>query len=156
MLNALLHELQCRCLASETVDLGPAGDAWLHMVAKGVTRDQLLIIMIMSSRMRAWSNNRHLAPQHIEKLWQLVDAGPSQPRTDVRHSRIALNRLLDRRAIIKNGHGAELEDSEFPAVEAVPRLHEERRTGRVQLDRKGDNEKHRGQKHDAHDRHCQI
>src|SRR5262245_23768183 len=120
------------------------------MVAKSITTDQLLIMIVVGCRMRPGSNNRHLPPQHIEELRQLVNACLSQPCADVRYSRVASYRLLYRRAIIKRCHRTKLEYLELLAVEPVPGLLKERGTTRIQLDRKGDNEKHRRQKHDAH------
>src|SRR5262245_9179557 len=126
------------------------------MVAEGVAADQFFIVIIVGRGMRARSDNRHLASQYIKELWQLVDTCLPQPRTYVRHSRIASNRLLNGRAIIKVIHGSKLEDLEFLAVEPVPRLPEERWAWRVQLDCKGENKEHRGQEHDANDGHRQV
>src|SRR5438046_388698 len=108
------------------------------MMAESVATDQIFIIVIMGSSMGARSNNRHVALQHVEKLRQLVDARLTQPRTDIRHSRVAANRLSNVRAIVERSHGAKLEDLELLTVEPVPRLHEECRARRVKFDRKGD------------------
>src|SRR5262249_45276653 len=117
MVDAFLHALQCWSLASATFDLGPAGDARLHVVAKSVTADQLLIIIIVGRGMRPGPHNRHLTLQHVEKLRQFVNARLSEPCADIRYSRIASYRLLYRRAVIESGHSTKFEDLELLAVE---------------------------------------
>src|SRR3954466_12780209 len=125
MVDAFLHALQCRRLAAITINLRPAGNARLHVMAEGIAADQLGEMIVVSRCMRARSDNRHLAFQHIEELRQLVDARLAQPRANGRDALVAAYGLLDVCTIIENGHGAELEDLEFLAVEPAPRLHEE-------------------------------
>ena len=98
-----------------------------------------------------WSNQRHLPAYNIEQLRQLIDACPSQPSANPCHSPIASYRLPDCRAFLNTCHCAKLEDLESSAIEAAPRLSEQRIARRVKLDRNRDNDEHRHEQHDPAD-----
>src|SRR5262245_26063369 len=143
VIDPVLHALQGRRLATKSIDLRPASDAWLHVVAEGVATDQFGIVMIVGRGMWPWSNQRHLPTYNIEKLRQLIDACPSQPCANSRHSPVASHRLPYCLAVLKICHCAKLEDLESPAIKTAPRLSEKRIPRRLKLDRNRDDDEHR-------------
>src|SRR5262245_10871949 len=56
------------------VDLGPAGDARLHLVAKHVARHAAPEFFDEARPLGSRANQTHLAAQHVEELGQLVEA----------------------------------------------------------------------------------
>src|SRR6185437_5825533 len=64
--------------ASETVDLGPAGDAGRHIEAARVGGDLTSEFVVMRERMWPRTDNRHLASQDVEELRQLIKVAPAQ------------------------------------------------------------------------------
>jgi hypothetical protein len=43
---------------------------------------------LRSERMWARANQRHVALQHVDQLWQLIDAGAANKRTDASDAQI--------------------------------------------------------------------
>jgi hypothetical protein len=69
------------------------------------------------------TDHRHLTPQNVEELWQLIEIAPAQNAPNLGHPRIALARLGDPVAILLQcDHGAELEDLDTRLSRAVPNL----------------------------------
>src|SRR5215813_5343272 len=152
--DPLFHGLNSGRLTAIAADLCPTRDPGLHVMAKGVVADLLGKITVVGSRMWPRPNQRHLPTDNIEQLRQLIDACPSQPCANTRDSPIASHHLLDCRAILDICHCAKLEDLESPAIEAAPRLSEQRIARRIKLDRDRDNDEHRREQHDpAHAKH---
>src|SRR5581483_9471288 len=90
MLHALLHLLERAGFSAITINLGPAGDAGLDVVAEGVVADDLLIFGVVGGRVRAGAYQRHVTLEHVEELRQLVDRGLAQPFAGRRHARVVL------------------------------------------------------------------
>src|SRR4051812_46202372 len=68
--------------------------------------------------MRARSNHRHLAPEHVQKLRQLVFGGLSLSLANASNSVVIRRALLDNLPFFQNCHAAELVDLELSAIEA--------------------------------------
>src|SRR5690625_3858398 len=123
-------------LSTEAMDLSPAGNARLDLVAREIATDLFREFLVMAERMRPWSDQRHAPLQHVEKLRQLIDRGPPDETANTGHARILsrclLHPLLRHCFVI---HGPEFVDIETPIVEAKPRLAKEHRAGAVELDR---------------------
>src|SRR3954447_3097620 len=73
---------------------------------------------IVRDRMRARSNQRHLAAEYVQELGQLVYAGSSEHLANASNSGVVRTALNDNRPILQNCHGAKLVDFEFGAIEA--------------------------------------
>ena len=48
-------------------------------MAEGVFRDDLVVMGVVSDRVRSGPYDRHFAPQDVKELRQLVDAEPPDP-----------------------------------------------------------------------------
>ena len=59
---------------SGAVALSPTGYAWLDVVTKRVVAEDAFEIVVVCQRMWARPYEGHVAPQHIHKLRQFVDA----------------------------------------------------------------------------------
>src|SRR6266702_5813682 len=151
VLDPLFHGLNGRCFTATATNLCPTGDPRLHMMAEGVVADLFGIVIIVGCGMWPWSNQRHLPTDNVEQLRQLIDACPSQPCAKPRDPPIASHRLCYRRAVLDICHSAELKDLESPAIEAAPRLSEQRIARRIKLDRNCNNDEHRHEQHDSAD-----
>src|SRR5271166_1738391 len=85
-----------------------------------------------------WPDDRHLAANHIEELWQFVDARTAQERSDAR--RAAIPRGRPDRTALRFGidwHRAELEQVEFDAVASDAPLTVQDGRARFDIDRDG-------------------
>ena len=107
-------------------------------------------------RERPWTNEAHVALEHVPQLRQLVQAGPTEETTDARHARVVthleehvagLVHLLQLRLGLAGvaHHGPELVAAErtLPHPDAVVR--EQHRSGRSDLDGDGDAEQQRAE-----------
>src|SRR5438874_8161391 len=68
-------------LAAQSINLGPAGDARFDAMAMKILPDRIAIETtagLHRDRMRARTDQRHVAAEHINQLWQLVEAQPTQ------------------------------------------------------------------------------
>src|SRR5438445_690092 len=63
-----------RRVAPPSVDLGPARDPRLHLVAEHVARHPAPELLHEARALRARPDEAHLAPEHVEELRQLVEA----------------------------------------------------------------------------------
>src|SRR5262245_46518790 len=91
MLYTFPYLLEGVGLAAPAIDLGPAGDARLHPMARVVVLDRLLVeqgARLGGERMGPRTDDRHLAAQHVQELRQLVEAGAAQEGADPRDSRV--------------------------------------------------------------------
>src|SRR5690606_41009748 len=76
--DAFLHFLQGIGFTPPAVDLRPAGDTWLDLVAQHVALDLFPVELVVGHRMGSRPHDRHAALQHIEELGQFIQRGPSQ------------------------------------------------------------------------------
>src|SRR5690349_12638593 len=61
-----------RCVAAPAVDLGPAGDASLHLVAEHVGRNAVLELLDEERSLGARPDDGHVAAEHVPELRHLV------------------------------------------------------------------------------------
>src|ERR1700730_5165423 len=73
--NAQAHLLGVLGRPPQALDLRPSRHARLDAVAAGIAVEPVAVVVIVGERMRSRPNQRHLATQDVEQLWQLVYAG---------------------------------------------------------------------------------
>lgn len=99
------------------VALGPASDAWAHVVATGLlgaVERQVLW------QQRPGADKGHVALEHVDELWQFVDRGGAH---EAAHTGEALH--VGEQSAIGGpliGHGLELDDFKQLAMQARPLL----------------------------------
>src|SRR6185312_17515002 len=143
-LHAHPHLLGRVGLAAEAVDLRPTGDAGLDAMAAEIAVDDLGILLVMGDRMRAGPDQRHVSPEHIEELRQLVEAGPPEQPADPGHPWIVAPGLRHRRIGTPiMVHGPEFEDRDLVVVESVALLAKQHGATAVELDERRHRRHHR-------------
>ena len=75
LLHAIFHLTQFLCLTTESRHLGKAGDARFCQVANHVAVDDVGIFLCVLQHVRTGTHNRHVAQQHVDELWELVNVG---------------------------------------------------------------------------------
>src|SRR5262249_42245128 len=113
---------------AEAVDLRPSGDARPDVVAPGVDQDPSFVGALVREGVRTGADERHVALDHVEQLWKLIDVPATQPGTDLGDARIVLLRLADDRPVLERPHGPELDDPERFLIETETMLQEENRS----------------------------
>src|SRR5574340_1136333 len=73
VVDARLHLVQGAGLAAIAVDLGPAGDAGLDLVADHIAFYQVAIDFIVRHGMGPGADDTHAALQHIDELGQFIE-----------------------------------------------------------------------------------
>ena len=68
----VFHALLDGRIAAQTIYLRPACDAGAHLLAQQIQRNLLLEMAHMEGNLRSWADEAHIAPEHIEKLWQFI------------------------------------------------------------------------------------
>ena len=147
VVDARLHLVEGAGLAAIAVDLGPAGDAGLDLVANHIAFYQVAVDFIVRHGMRAGADDAHASLQDIDELGQFIERILAQEGADAGDAGIALVRLADRLAIFAHPHRAEFIDQDFFAIEAVAALLENDGAGRIQLDGEGDEQQQRRDQH---------
>ena len=136
--------------------LGPASDSGLHLAAHGVSGDQPIVLVAMRQSMGTRPDERHVATQHVEELRQLVDAQLAHQSSKPGHAQAIPLGLPNNRPIVHRRHRTKLENSEPTPVKADPRLHEERRSRRLEPDGEGHHAEQRKQEKQASRRDALI
>ena len=149
-----------RRVAAPAVDLRPAGQAGLHLVAQHVLRNAVLELLDEVRALGARADDRHVAPEDVPELRQLVEVRPPEEAAERRHARVVLARP-DRAGLALGvvQHRAELDDRERLAVEAhalLPVEHRARRdvsrtSARDEPERDRQHEQRRAGDHDVDD-----
>src|SRR5690606_38088774 len=123
--DALFHFVDAIGLATPAIDLRPAGDAGLDLVALHVLVDEVPVLLIVSDRMRSGPDNGHAPLQHIDELWQFIQAGTAQERTEAGDAWVVAPRLDQGPGLLGVlHHGSELVDLDRLPVPAVAPLFE--------------------------------
>src|SRR5262245_38135859 len=86
-----------------------------------VQREELPVVR---QRMRPGTDDRHIPPEHVDELGQLVDAIAAQEASQPCHTAVILLRLGDR-AAFTGRHRAEFVDVEGPTLETATALTEQ-------------------------------
>jgi hypothetical protein len=58
------------------------------VVAIRIIREQAAVLNVVRKRVWPRSDERHVSPQHIDELRQLIDTGPAQPSANARQAMI--------------------------------------------------------------------
>ena len=96
----------------------------------------------VASHLGARPDERHLAPDDVDELWELIELGRAQDGADPGHTRIPTAAHRRSHPVRSGDHGAELEDAEGTSVLTHPLLPEERRAAALELHRGGEQEDH--------------
>src|SRR3989442_2523068 len=135
---------------ASSVHLPEPGDAGLHFQQAPAVPDIVGLELIRDSR--TWPHQRHLAPQYVKELWELIEAGFPDEAADARQPRVvrqlvngfavrfgrprlelsrdeALHILHVDLRIVHEVHGSELEAREGSAELADALLTEQDRPG---------------------------
>src|SRR5450755_2923051 len=128
-----------------SVHLRPSCQPRLYTAPKCVIPNHLVKLIVVGHRMRAWPHQRHAAFQHVEQLWQLIDARLAQQRAQARYSLVGKLDLNDGRAILEDRHRAKFVDLEASPVEAAAFLPEQDGSWRVEFDGNCHDREHRQQ-----------
>src|SRR5664279_5187225 len=97
----------------------------------------------MSQRVRTWTDQRHFSPQHVQKLWQFVNAGGAKQLANSGHARIIASGLRDDITIFLRRHGTKLEHYKLATVKSLSVLQKKDRAVPVEFDRQ------RGKRHEG-------
>src|SRR6185503_9949965 len=71
VIEVVFNSFLQRCISTPTIDLGPAGDPGLDLVAQHVLWDAVLELLDEEGALRAWPDDGHVALQHIPELRHL-------------------------------------------------------------------------------------
>ena len=142
-LDAPFHLPELAGLATEAVDLGPAGDAGFDEVAHHVLLDEVGVLVGVLEHVGAGTYDGHLAQKDVDELGQFVDAGLADELAYARLARI-VEGGLHAVGVGIDAHGAELVAPELTPVDARALLTEEDGTGRRQLDGRAHDEVYKG------------
>src|SRR5256712_4734436 len=142
--KVVLDPLLDRGLPPPAVDLRPAGDARLHLVAEHVAGHAPSELLDEARALRARADEAHLTAQDVPELRQLVETPASQERPEPRAPRVIRPRPHRARlALGVHTHRAKLEHLEALAVQTHPLLAVEDGPRGHELEGRGDRE-HRG------------
>ena len=103
-----------------------------------MTCERIRMFECIFARMRTRTDKRHLAPQHVEQLGNLVDTQFPQQCTERSDALVVPRCLNNDRTVVKRGHRSELENLERPSIEADPRLKKKCRPRGLQTYRRRD------------------
>src|ERR1700730_18951707 len=100
-----------------------------------------------------WYDQRHISAQHVEQLWQFVETGATKNGPDAGHAGIVTPGLANagvRIWIVM--HAAKLVDHDAIVVETIALLAEQHWSTAVDLDQKRNEQEHRCQERQEHER----
>jgi hypothetical protein len=144
--DAPLDGLNRRYSAAKAMDLRPSRDAGFHPASQRVAVDDLAELDIVLKRVRAGSNERHLAANDIKQLRKFIEARLPETASHLRDARIAAGCLRDRSVILGDCHRAELVHPKRTTVDPSSGLSEQDRAGRFDAYRNRNSEEHRQRK----------
>src|SRR5438093_10531606 len=72
--------------STSAVHLPEAGDSWLHFEQASPVPEVVGLELVRNRR--AWPDHRHLATEHIEELWELVETGLPEEASKAREAGI--------------------------------------------------------------------
>lgn len=136
------------------INLRPTGDAWRQRMRARLGAQGDLIVLIKQRRPRP--DDRHLAPDDVDQLRQLIQTALAQEITDRRQERLRVRHQMRRQLRGIRSHGAELQHVEMRVVRADPVRDVINRPLRRQLYRQGTKQKQRRKKHQSNQRDTQI
>src|SRR5690606_9617363 len=108
----------------------------------------VLVMLVVSERMRTRPHNGHAPLQHVVKLREFIEASTAQEASQWRNPRVAIARLSDLPGtFLVDFHGTKLVYLKATTVDPSAVLLENHRPWRSQLDRQGNNQAHRQHQH---------
>lgn len=107
MFNSIRHLLNSLCFTTTAIYLSPTSNAWFCQMAHHIITDQPAVYLRVMFHMGAGADYRHIAQQHIDKLWKFIYRRSSEKITKLGFSRV-VNRCLKSVCIIIDFHGAKL------------------------------------------------
>src|SRR5580704_7324868 len=78
VIKVILNPLRDRSIAAPTVHLSPTCYAHFQIVAAIIITYRLHKFLHQNRALRSWTDNAHLALEHVEKLRQFVETSPPQ------------------------------------------------------------------------------
>src|SRR3954462_4996424 len=138
MPDAGTHLFELVGFSTQAVNLGQACDAGPHLMPDHVAGDELPIQLVVRNGVWTRPYHTHPALQDVDELWQLVQRRLAQECTQRSYALIVSCRLRHLVTVLENIHGSKLIDQNFLAIESVPSLPEQHRSGRSQLYSDGD------------------
>ena len=119
VMEVLLDPLLNRGVASaKAVDLSQAGDSTLHVVPGHIRWNLPAEFLNKKNELGARSDDAHVAFQHVQELWEFVQAGPPQKTTNRGDSLIVSRSMLFVTATgLCHVHRPELEHFEMGSVQ---------------------------------------
>jgi hypothetical protein len=123
-----------------TIHLCPARHARLHLVTAALN---IVVPGEVLGQQRAWTDEVHVTFEHVPKLWQFIDAGPSHEAADAGKA-IAIGEHLPAVAA-RICHGAKLDHFKWVTLETDSSLAKQYRAGRSKANRQGDDGQERRQ-----------
>src|SRR5439155_26107427 len=110
-------------VAAPAVDLSPAGDPRLDVVAQDVARHAPSELLDEARPFGPGPDEAHVATQDVEELGQLIEARPTQEDADSGSPRIVADRPARAGVRLRvQAHGAELQHPEAAAGDSHPLL----------------------------------
>src|ERR1700738_3281837 len=111
------------CVATKTVDLGPASDPGFHRVASVVMWDLVLKVPNQLRSFRTRPHQAHFAFKHVPELWHLIDIPLPYKCPDVKPARVILRRPANFPVFFRvQPHTANLQHVESLSIPAEPSL----------------------------------
>src|SRR5205807_3080837 len=139
--EVVLDPLLDRGLAPPAIDLRPARDARLHLMAEHVPGHPPAELLDEARALGTRADEAHLTAQDVPELRKLVEAEAPEERPEPRAPRVVRPRPDGAGlALGIHAHRAELEHLEAPAVQTHPLLAVEDGPGGGELEEDGDRE----------------
>jgi hypothetical protein len=121
--------------------LSPTCDAGTNAVAMGVLLNDLIareVLCAHSDRKRPRSHQRHVTAEHIEQLWELVQARSTQKSPKLSHPAVVPLRLAGTGCVAQvYSHRTKLQNFEDTIIVTMPRLSKQNGSWTCELDRDG-------------------
>src|SRR5829696_1217251 len=137
-LDAALCSFDGTDFPAEALHLREARDARPNAMTTCIAAHRILVVMVADphlERVGPRTDQRHVAPDHVQKLRKLIDAELAEDATDRGHARIILGRRRTSADVrLVSEHRPELEDVDHLIVEADAGLHEQDRPRTAQPD----------------------
>src|SRR6185436_10803713 len=147
--------------------LPQAGDTGLQVESR---ESPPVDVAVLLGDERTRADEAHLAPEHVHQLWELVEREAAKNPPDARHPRVVRrleHALVDAGVLVQvcdlgfvrvgvRDHRPELEDLEPRVSPSHSHLPEDDGSTRAELDRGGDDEKHRSEDDERREREGDV
>src|SRR3990172_1942617 len=134
-------------VSAPAVDLGPPGDPRIDTVSIHVPVNRLSELSDVVRSLRSRTDQGHVPADHVEQLWELVDAHAPQ-HSPGRRDAVVLRRDPGGGAGVVHEHRPELQDLDLTPVPPDAELTEQDRTRTREANRDGARDQERARKHE--------